>query len=109
MDNAITLSSHPDFSGLSLTQSGTGHIHTPFFSFTPNGDAHKDEMLYQRLRYASGRAFASLLNIRDDEMMFSVRYEKDGSAFWSWGTAKPMRLPESLRNKKKADSLAIDV
>ena len=66
-------------------------------------------MLHQRLRYASGRAFASLLNIGDDEMMFSKRTEKDGSVFWSWGTAKPMRLPESFRKKKKADPLAIDV
>lgn len=116
---AIPVTECPDFTGIQLSRSKTGHIHSPFFTFPYDKirGFRKDEPYYGGAKYqyitgAAKSAFAALLGIGEHEVMVTEMKQPDGECWWRLGTQHPCELPrrklEQAENMRAIEKLISD-
>lgn len=111
-----------DLRGIRFTQSVTGHVHSPWFTYDYSGDLNSDGQInygygqWARVIDASKSAFASVLGIngspgrdvivteREDHDKRTMKVEK----MWRLSTKNPCKLPSSNSAPSLASG-AIDV
>ncbi len=103
MSDAIPFIPGVDLSGLRITQSHTGHCHSPWFTFdcdsVPSGIGRTVNYAgerYQWVKHASVEAFARYLGISSSDVFVSERADTSSPHFerwWRLGTKNPCRLP----------------
>ncbi len=112
MTDAITVTPQSDLSGICLTQSKTGHVHSPRFTF-PNSvtRTNRGPDYHWMIGHSIG-AFMGLLGIQRDEVIVSEHTDPSTQErWWSLGTQHPCKLPKPKQTVKKIEGAqdAIDI
>lgn len=97
-----------------LTQSRTGHIHSPMFTYDCRAEMEHGKMTYypqsqfHEIKHAAVAAFAAALNIHELEVLVS-EIPKDGEIWWRLGTVHRCELPKPIRPPLTAGLPCIDI
>jgi hypothetical protein len=111
---AISISKAPDFSGITLTQSAIGHVHSPWFSFDWHRGIQGEQIYdiggkYHEIKDQAVRAFSGVLgidrgNVIVTEKVFPGEYDQ----FWRLGTKGPCKMPVAkITAKQKPEAIEI--
>lgn len=106
MSEIVPVSRGHDFSGLRLTQSATGHVHSPWFSFhiPMTGAIYSIGSQYHDVLNQSKEAFASILGIKARDVVVMERQHHShviGDREWRLGTPRPMQLPQVRKTPRE--------
>lgn len=105
--NAIAVTQPASFANIACTQSASGHVHSPWFTFPHEGVMDYAGYHYQSMRIASIRAFSGALGISVYEVFVTEKMDDEsGERWWRLGTKKPAALPTP---KKSVPAGVIDV
>ena len=100
MTDTITVTPQSDLSGIRLTQSKTGHVHSPKFTFPNEVTRTVRGPEYHWFIGHSIHAFMGLLGIDRDEVIVTEHHDKaTDERWWSLGTKHPCALPKPPAKK----------